>query len=148
MYSEPLDEGETEARPAAEDDCRTPWHRVPVPATSERVSIAANPDYDPRGLRVLTVCHDNGIHGLGVQFCACPGAPSRSMQLIEKGIYPASRKNPSSGFTFRCLDRFLVDSVEGDTSAECFARKLQRLTVPENPDSAPVRAQIHPMLSS
>lgn len=138
-YSEGLDEGEMEGQPIAEDDYLVPCHQVPTPSPSQRTELAANPDYDPRGLRVLTVCHDNGIHALGVQYCACPGAPSRLMQLIEKGIYPASRKSPSSGFTFRCLDRFLIDSVEGDTSAECFSRKLQRLTVPENPDFAPVR---------
>lgn len=138
LGSDALDEGEVEGCPAFEDGFSRPSPQSSSPLGTGRARTCSSVELDPRGLHVVTICHENGIHGLGVQFCVCPGAPERDMQLVAKGIYPASRKNPTTGFTFRCLDRFFIDNLEGDTSAECFARKLQRLTAPDNPDSAPV----------
>ncbi|VDB96059.1 unnamed protein product [Peniophora sp. CBMAI 1063] len=137
--SEPLDEGEVESGAAPLDDYTEPWTRRPASVPPVRPCHSREAEYDPRGLRALTICHDNGIHAIGVQFCACSGAAARDLQLIAKGIYPASRKDPSTGFTFRCLDRFLIDNLESDTAAESFARKLQRLSIPDNPDLAPNR---------
>lgn len=113
--------------------------RDPPPQPPRAPTRGGLPTHDHRGLKVLIVCDDNAMHGLGVHFCSCSGAPPKDMQLIERGIYPASRKDPSSGFTFRCLQRFLVDNLESDTTAESYARKLARLTEPENPEAAPVR---------
>lgn len=134
-WSSPRPETDIEAETEAQAEAKGGGSAGPKGRVPTRGGL---PTTDHRGLRVFIVCDDSAIHGLGVQFCSCPGAPSKDMQLIEGGIYPASRVDPSSGFTFRCLQGFLVDNLESDTSAEAYARKLARLTEPDNPDSAPV----------
>lgn len=86
------------------------------------------PRQDARRLRVMLVGDVTHIHGIGVQFCCCPGARPRDEQLLEYGIYPASQQRPSTGFTLHTLDYLRLDEVECKTAPEAYSRKLRRLT--------------------
>lgn len=86
------------------------------------------PRQDPRGLAVMVIGDVSHMHGVGVQFCSCPGARPRDEQLLEYGIYPASANRPSTGFTLHNLDYLRLDEVECKTSPDAYSRKLRRLT--------------------
>ncbi|KZV58883.1 hypothetical protein PENSPDRAFT_566850, partial [Peniophora sp. CONT] len=84
------------------------------------------------GLRIMVLSDVNHVHGLGVQFCACPGARPRDEQLIEYGVYPASSERPSTGFTLHNLDYLRMDEMECKTTPESYTKKVRRLTDPHD----------------
>ncbi|VDC05819.1 unnamed protein product [Peniophora sp. CBMAI 1063] len=97
------------------------------------------PTKDWYGYRTLVVIHTDGIHGIGVGFCKCPGAPSEDQQLIEfGGLFPASPDNPCSAFTLQFLEYRHVDDVICKTTPQSHMRKLRRCTEPDELRLAPV----------
>src|SRR6266849_6879993 len=55
---------------------------------------------------VITIINRSGIHEIGVQWCCCPDAPKRDMQLMVAGLFLALFRNPRMAFTFWMLDKF------------------------------------------
>ena len=45
---------------------------------------------DKEGHPIITVVDRSGIHGIGVSWCCCSGAPKRDMQLMMAGCQEAA----------------------------------------------------------
>ncbi|VDC02221.1 unnamed protein product [Peniophora sp. CBMAI 1063] len=90
------------------------------------------PGRDHRGLKVMVITDVTHVHGIGVQFCQCRGAPPRDEQLLEYGIYPASSDRPATGFTLNNLDYLRMDEIECKTAPDSYTKKLRRLTNPHD----------------
>lgn len=99
---------------------------------------AAIPKYDLHGFTVLTLVHDNGVHGLGVNFCRCQGHAPEHEQLLMHGLFPASTIKPSTAYDTESLEKALVDETECHTRTESYWKKIARLTVPEDPTATVV----------
>lgn len=125
----------------------------PIHASGERASVADVPDagtvpeprahtvipsHDLHGYAVLTLVHDNGVHGLGVNFCQCPGHLPEHEQLLMHGLFPASTKAPATAFDVGSLEKALVEEAECRTTTESWWKKITRLTVPDDPGATVV----------
>jgi CxC2 like cysteine cluster associated with KDZ transposases len=77
---------------------------------------------------IITAVHTTGVYKRRVQWCQCPQAAPRHIQLLQMRLYPASVKRPQTAFTFAVLDYFYLDAMECKTSANNFFNKLRRLT--------------------
>lgn len=98
----------------------------------------AIPDYDLHGFPVLVLIHENGVHGLGVNFCRCDDHLSEYEQLLACGLFPASTHSPATAYDMESLEKALVETVECRTTTEGYWRKLCRYTVPEDPNATVV----------
>jgi hypothetical protein len=78
------------------------------------------------------------MHLLPAIWCECRNAATKEMQALDLGLYPASDKMIRTVFTFQCLDDYLADSQECNTSAYHYNEKLRRLTNSSFPQTAPV----------
>ncbi|VDC06701.1 unnamed protein product [Peniophora sp. CBMAI 1063] len=96
-------------------------------------SSAAIPRYDLHGFAVLALVHDNGVHGLGVNFCKCEGHLPEHEQLLMAGLFPASTKDPATAYDVGSLEKALIEEVECHTPVESYWKKICRYTVPEDP---------------
>ena len=95
-----------------------------------------NPGYPD--VNKIVVIASTGIFKRSVQWCKCPNAPERHIQLLRSRLFPATFKNPKTAFTFDVLDDFRLDALECNTSALNFMSKLARRTHPIFPGAAPV----------
>ncbi|KAN0136253.1 hypothetical protein V8E53_006113 [Lactarius tabidus] len=91
-----------------------------------RTAVSGNP--------LLTMVHQSGVFDMEVLFCICPNAVSRDEQLLHAGLFPSSRKQIETAFTFSVLDDFLVDNLECKTTAQQYYSKLQHITNRMFPD--------------
>lgn len=103
---------------------------------------SAIPDYDLHGFTVLTLVHDNGVHGLGVNFCRCAGHLPEYEQLLMHGLFPASTKAPATAYDVGSLEKALVEEAECRTTSESWWKKIARLTEPEDPGATVVSIAI------
>ena len=94
--------------------------------------------YDTAGNPLLIVVDRSGIHLLPGIWCRCQQAVPEEYQALDMGLYPASAKTIRTVFTFQCLDDFLTDNQECNTSAYHYVEKLRRLTNSSFPHTAPV----------
>ncbi|KZV58846.1 hypothetical protein PENSPDRAFT_566178, partial [Peniophora sp. CONT] len=85
------------------------------------------------GFGVLTLVHDNGVHGLGVNYCKCPGSQPLHEQLLVHGLFPASTAAPATAFHYPSLDKALVEEAECHVTTEPWWKKIARLTHPDDP---------------
>jgi hypothetical protein len=95
------------------DDTEKRTHRV-------HTAVSGNP--------LLTMVHQSGVFDMEVLFCICPNAVSRDEQLLHAGLFPSSRKQIETTFTFSVLDDFLVDNLECKTTVQQYYSKLQHIT--------------------
>jgi hypothetical protein len=93
---------------------------------------------DQEGNPIITVIDRSGVHEIGINWCCCPEAPKRDMQLMMAGLFPATFRNPRTAFTFRVLEEFHLDNLECKTTPSQFFSRLRRLTNDEFPDTVPV----------
>jgi hypothetical protein len=93
---------------------------------------------DSAGNPFLVVVDRTGMHLLPAIWCECRNAAGKEMQALDLGLYPASDKMIRTVFTFQCLDDYLADSQECNTSAYHYNEKLRRLTNSSFPQTAPV----------
>ncbi|KZV61563.1 hypothetical protein PENSPDRAFT_567339, partial [Peniophora sp. CONT] len=101
---------------------------------------SAIPTKDLYGFKTMIVVHSDSIHGIGVAFCKCPGAPAEHEQLLKYGgLFPASQDSPSTAFTLQGLEHRVVDDVVCKTSTQAYMRKVRRYTEPHEPRLAPNR---------
>ena len=92
------------------------------------------PTHDIYGNKILLIVHSSGMHHIGVRYCFCDaGVRSLDSQLLLHGLYPASMDNPSTAFTFDCLDDFHLDNLEAKTVANTYMKKIRHLTNPFAP---------------
>ncbi|CAK5270584.1 unnamed protein product [Mycena citricolor] len=97
-------------------------HGQPCVASSSQAFTGAS------GERTFCVVHTNGIHELNVDFCACPGAPARHIQLLRAKLYPATTLRPASAATFQVLREYQLISFETKCSAYEYYNALARMT--------------------
>jgi hypothetical protein len=74
------------------------------------------------------IVSSTGIFRRLIQWCTCPNAPERHIQLLCTRLFPATFINPKMAFTFKVLDHFRLDALECRTSAMNFMNKLCRKT--------------------
>lgn len=84
----------------------------------------------------------SGVWTFSVSWCNCLSRPSRTNQLLEMGLYPATFRTPKTAFTIQLLDYFHFDLMECHTPAANFFSKLRRLTDNVSPKTVPVRNSI------
>ncbi|KAF7303364.1 CxC2 domain-containing protein [Mycena indigotica] len=70
----------------------------------------------------------NGIHTISVDFCTCPSARERTIQLLQARLFPATSTRPRTAATFQVLRLFHLISFEAKSSAYEFYNGLARLT--------------------
>ncbi|KAJ7448481.1 hypothetical protein FB451DRAFT_1567204 [Mycena latifolia] len=79
-------------------------------------------------LDTFCIVDNNAIHEVGIDFCTCGTAPTRTVQLLRAGLYPATSIRPRSAATFRVLRKFHMLSFESKCSAYEFYNALARNT--------------------
>ncbi|KAJ7848834.1 hypothetical protein B0H14DRAFT_2356572 [Mycena olivaceomarginata] len=82
------------------------------------------------GHQDFVVLHDNGIHRVNVDFCACDEGTREEhyIQLLRAGWYPATDDKPQTAATFLVLDKFHLQTLQAKTTAYDFYAVLERLT--------------------
>ncbi|KAF7368021.1 hypothetical protein MSAN_00867900 [Mycena sanguinolenta] len=70
----------------------------------------------------------NGIHEVGLDFCACELAEPHDIQLLRARLYPVTTTNPATAATFDVLRQFHMLSLEAKCSAHHFYNQLARTT--------------------
>ncbi|KAK7681433.1 hypothetical protein QCA50_015525 [Cerrena zonata] len=100
-----------------------------------------NRGYDMHQCPLITAVHASGIHELRVRPCRC--ALGRHIpvfdQMLYMGLYPASRKQTRTVFTFEALDDYDLENLETKASAAKHYDKLIRLTANAFPSMVPKR---------
>jgi hypothetical protein len=86
----------------------------------------------------ITVIASTSILKCSVQWCKCPNAPEKHIQLLRSRLFPATFTNPKTAFTFDVLDDFYLDALECNTSALNFMSKLAQRTHLIFPGAVPV----------
>ncbi|KAG5635682.1 hypothetical protein H0H81_010420 [Sphagnurus paluster] len=76
----------------------------------------------------FTVLDVNGIHHIHLQFCTCPEAMPRHVQLLHYRLFPATTIYPQTAATFNILHYFQLLSFMSKVSANKFYYTLVRLT--------------------
>ncbi|KAJ7828015.1 hypothetical protein B0H14DRAFT_2594831 [Mycena olivaceomarginata] len=76
------------------------------------------------------VLHDNGIHTVDLDFCACdrPCVLSTISSSCATAWFPASDGRPQTAATFLVLDQFHLHTLQAKTTAYDFYAVLERLT--------------------
>ncbi|KII83090.1 hypothetical protein PLICRDRAFT_119855, partial [Plicaturopsis crispa FD-325 SS-3] len=87
----------------------------------------------------MVIVDRSGVHRIGVRWCRCHHAPTKDLQLVDSGLFPASFENIKTAFTFHVLDDFLMDNLECKTSCMNFYNKLRRVTNSTFPFTVPDR---------
>lgn len=98
---------------------------------------------DGDGDPYLIVIDRSGIHLLGAVWCQCGDRVQEDLQALDLRLFPASSGQIRTVFTFDCLDDFLADNQECNTTAYRYWEKLRRFTNPYFPDTVPVRFLLH-----
>ena len=73
----------------------------------------------------------NGRHTFSVLFCSCDRAHDSgtfAQQLLRYELYPATHHEPHTAFTFRMLEHYHIQSVQGKISMFDYYESLDRLT--------------------
>lgn len=91
-------------------------------------SIGQLPPVAERNDAILRVVDISGIHDIAVQYCRCPNAVPKYIQLLELKLYPSSYNIPRTAFTFNLLDDFQNHNLVCKTSAHNYFTLLRRKT--------------------
>ncbi|KAJ8579289.1 hypothetical protein M405DRAFT_722223, partial [Rhizopogon salebrosus TDB-379] len=76
----------------------------------------------------FVIIDNNGIHEVGLNFCGCGTAQTRTNQLLRARLFPATVVDPKSAATFRVLKQYHLLSFESKASVFEFYQGLSRLT--------------------
>ncbi|KAI0684115.1 hypothetical protein BC835DRAFT_1208717, partial [Cytidiella melzeri] len=71
------------------------------------------------------VVDSSGIAEHTFHFCTCRNAASQVQQLLEAKLFPASYEKIKTGFSFKVLDDYMLESTACQTSGNAFWSKLQ-----------------------
>ena len=107
--------------------------------------------HNVNGEPFLIVIDQTGMHLLPAIWCQCGHQASEDLQALDLCLFPASSVSNRTMFTFDCLDDFLADNQECNTTAYQYCEKLRRSTNPYFPDTVPVgklSSNILPLIKS
>ncbi|OAX33799.1 hypothetical protein K503DRAFT_794391 [Rhizopogon vinicolor AM-OR11-026] len=76
----------------------------------------------------FTLIHTNGIQTIGLDFCGCETAQTRTKQLLRVAWFPATTIDPRTAATFRILEQYHLLSFESKASGYEFYHSIARLT--------------------
>ena len=76
----------------------------------------------------FVVVDTNGVHSVGLDYCACEKAEDMVTQLLRARWYPATTTNPKSAATFNVLEFFHLLSFESKASVFEYYYTLMRRT--------------------
>ena len=91
-------------------------------------SMCSNPT---AARRDFSVFHINGRHTVSLSFCACDRAGTSGsfvQQLLRFELYPATHYEPHTAFSFRLLEHYHIQSLQGKVSMFDYYESLDRLT--------------------
>ncbi|KAL0563734.1 hypothetical protein V5O48_018330 [Marasmius crinis-equi] len=89
----------------------------------------------------FVVLNWNGIHSITLDFCGCELAISHHLQLMERGWWPSSYKDPRSAATFTLLRNFHITNLQCQTPPTDFIKVLELMGDGEGFLKQPVHAQ-------
>lgn len=76
----------------------------------------------------MLVIHVNGIHNIAIQYCGCSKAIPQHLQLLRRGLYPASQLLVKTCASFQVLDLLHKLALTTKSSTYDFYRALEKLT--------------------
>lgn len=76
----------------------------------------------------MRVLHNNGIHEVSLYYCGCERALPNHIQLLRRGLFPASQINPKTCATFELLNQLHLLSLTSKASTYDFYRMLEKST--------------------
>lgn len=85
----------------------------------------ANPVAAPLGFQIL---HMNGIHDVSINYCGCEGAKEKNLQLLRRGLYPATQRNAKTCGSFALLQLLHLLALTSKSSTYDFYRALEKAT--------------------
>lgn len=85
----------------------------------------SNPTPAHSSLRVL---HTNGIHDVAIDYCGCVRIIPKHLQLLRRGLYPASQINPKTCASFQLLNQLHLLALTSKGSTYDFYRMLEKST--------------------
>lgn len=77
----------------------------------------------------LLVLHTNGIHEVTLQYCGCTRSIPHHLQLLRRGLYPASQITIRTAATFELLRQLHMLALTTKSNTYDFYRALEKLTV-------------------
>lgn len=89
------------------------------------LSQCANPKPAHSSLRIL---HINGIHNVAIDYCGCERAIPNHIQLLRRGLFPASQINPKTCASFELLNLLHLLALTLKGSPYNFYRMLEKAT--------------------
>ncbi|KAF9470561.1 hypothetical protein BDN70DRAFT_902008 [Pholiota conissans] len=92
----------------------------------------------------LKIIDTNGIHDACISYCGCHRAIPRHLQLLRRGLYPASQISTRICVTFSLLRLLHLLSLTSKASTYDLYRALERLT--DNVGSLEHRSRYRPLL--
>ncbi|KAJ7051625.1 hypothetical protein C8F01DRAFT_1066754 [Mycena amicta] len=83
----------------------------------------------PVGERLFTIVDANGVHSTRLAFCGCrEQPPNKVRQLLRFGVFPASTREPLTGFTLNVLKQFQLHNFESKKAAYDYLKAIRRLS--------------------
>lgn len=76
----------------------------------------------------LRVLHTNGIHEVALSYCGCAREIPRHLQLLRRGLYPATQHNVRTCISFELLRLLHILSLTAKLNTYDFYRGLEALT--------------------
>lgn len=76
----------------------------------------------------LRVVHTTGVHEVALSYCGCNREIARDLQLLRRGLYPASQQKVRTCVTFSLLKLLHLLSLMGKVSAFDMYHSIERLT--------------------
>jgi hypothetical protein len=96
----------------------------------------------------FVIIDNNGIHEVGLNFCGCGTAQTRTNQLLRARLFPATVVDPKSAATFRVLEQYHLLSFESKASVFEFYQGLSHLTENIGIDPPKVNFEVTMLLRS
>lgn len=105
---------------------RTPLRELGLRIQLNHETMAcSNPERAHSNLRVL---HTNGIHDVAFDYCGCDRLIPRHLQLLRRGLYPASQIGPKTVATFPLMKLLHLLALCSKGSTYDFYRVLEKST--------------------
>lgn len=76
----------------------------------------------------LRIIHTTGIHDVAIGYCACSREIPRDVQLLRRGLYPATQQLVRTCVTFPLLKLLHLFALNGKVSTYDMYRSIERLS--------------------
>ena len=98
-----------------------------------------NPCPHARSAIDFIIVHVNGVHQTKALFCACIGRKrDRFDQLLQSQVFPATVRLPETGFTFRLLEDFHLQTLTSKKTPYDYLSAIRQKTSSPFLDDVPV----------